>query len=423
MTTVLDLLETFVQLGPGSAPLPPDPTTLGNFTPNLSGLERDPGGIIMMPQDKCGEIAPDQDGGDSAHREGVAAFCNSEADKKLLPLFEDGKGYMVRHPTQVPWNNTNNSTLDQLRGYMVGCWRAGRYDIAGRLLEAHRARAWFCQNSHAPTRCPVVDTSDKAKTPDVMQPHEIMCLNIASGNFGAYLDPVAQFWLYAAIMVASRDPHEDNNNLMLLSILCGRLNVFVAAHPNWKDFVKWYWRSQAPLGDAVIAVVEKELQRYPEDVLINLLPQQTIELLKSLNLEAELKNLDPGHRAQLALRFADAALRDAAGLFTHAMQLSVQEAVNRLKKLDPQATAEQLTKAFHDAVSGHPEDAIRTALVAAGFPADQVNQSVAKFFPVPLPPTPPLPPLPPIPPIPKAPPAPPIPPIPKLPPAPKWPKF
>lgn len=375
MTTVIDLLNNFVNAG--LSPLPPDPGTLAGIAPDLTKLERDAQGIIMMPQASCGAIAPDQDGGDSAHREGVAAFCNSEPDKKLLDLFEDGKGVMVRHPTQVPWNQSNNCTMDQLRGFMVGCWRAGRTDIAQRLLAAHEARNWHCQNIYAPERCPVVKQSDP-KAPDVLLPHEIMCLHIAAGATEAYLDPFSQFWLCAAIQTAKTDPKEDNNNLMFESIVCGRLNVFVAAHPNWKDFVTYYWRSQAPLGEAVIAVVEKELERYPKDIKIDLLPTEQLNLINSLDGYKELMNVDPAHRAELAARFGEAALKDAARIFQTVGKLNVQETINRLKPLlpkaqDPQAVAQQIVKAIQGTGIPAPNDVIQAGLSAAGIPPDAIK--------------------------------------------------
>jgi hypothetical protein len=404
MTTVIDVLNNFVDVigNAGSSPLPPDPSTLGAFSPELSKLQRDRQGIIMMPQASCGEIKPDLDGGDSAHREGVAAFCNSDQDKKLLELFENKTGWMVRHPTQEPWNRLDNSTMDQLRGFMVGCWRAGRTDIAQRLLVAHKARDWKCQNTFNPERCPKV-TKGSPRPPDVVQPHEIMCLHIAGGLSTAYLDPFSQFWLYIAIQTAKKDKEEDNNNLMFISIVCGRLDIFLDAHPNWKDFVKYYWRSQAPLGEAVIEVVEKERARYAGRTKIPLLPAETMKLLKSLNVSKELTNLDPGHRADLAGRFATAAINDAAKLFSSVSKLSAQETIQRLKAImppsqDPKVVAEQIVKVLQDNGIPAPPDALNSGLSAAGIPSDVIGQVIKTITPgsgtpIPIPPIPNKPPI------------------------------
>ncbi len=193
MASVRDILDDFVNKAGNAilSPLPPDRDTLGGFNPDFRELKRDDLGIIMMPQQSCGEISPDLDGGDSAHREGVAAFCNSEPDKKLLDLFVNNSGVMVRHPNQVPWNEPDNSSADQLRGFMVGCWRAGRSDLAQRLLVAHEARNWHCQNIMAPERCPKL-VRKNPKPPDVLAPQEVMGLRIAAGMNEAYLDLLGQ---------------------------------------------------------------------------------------------------------------------------------------------------------------------------------------------------------------------------------------
>ena len=400
MATVLEIFDGFVngQLATaGTSPLPPDPNTLGDYKPDLSTLLRDADDIIMRWQASCGEIpGPDADGGDSAHRVGSAAFCNSAVDKGLLPKFEDGHGIMLRHPTQVPWNKSNNCTLDQLKGYSVGCWRAGLTDITKRLLEQHALRNWKCQNLYAPDRCPV--RRHPEKLPDGLQPHEIMSLRISAGDNQAYLDPVMQFWMYASIQITDIGAAADNPNLIFESILCGRLNVFVAAHPNYKDLLRNYWNSnqQAPLAEVIIDVVEQELKRYPKTML-PLLPENQLNFLKSVNLSDELKNIEPGHRSQMAEHFAEAALRDAAGLFNHMLDNTIENTIKQLKSLSPEATADQIVKSLNDAKSGKPADVIGAGLSAAGFAQDQVNHAVQAVEPLLMPGPPDLrPPIPPV---------------------------
>lgn len=391
MSGLTDFLENFRRsfTAAGTAPLPPDPSTLGDYRPNLDGLLRDDQQIIMQYQAHCGEVTGSaaNDGGDSAHRVGVAAFCNSQLDQSLLPLFENGHGYMVRHPTQVPWNKTDNCSRDQLKGFSVGCWRAGRTDIMNRLYQAHAARGWFCQNIHAPERCPVVKTDDAAKMGDLLLPHDIMTLAITAGNPAAYLDVNAQLSLYLAILAARNNPEEDNNNLMFESIVCGRLNLFVAAHPNYQAFVRAYWsgpeKQQPQIADAIIDVVAKELERYPPGIDFDVVPEEMIKLMKSLDLSKEIANLNPGHRAELAAQFAGAALRDAANMLTNTMKLGRQEAIDRLNALNPKAAAAQVNKAVEDALSGRTNDAIREAAKTAGVPTPPI-----------LPPEPPKPPVP-----------------------------
>jgi hypothetical protein len=104
-------------------------------------------------------------------------------------------------------------------------------------------------------------------------------------------------------------------------------------------------------------VIEQELKRYPT-VNIPLLPENTLKLLKGLDLRAEFENLKPEHRAQLAARFAEATLKDAANTFVNTLKLGVDMAVHELHRLG--ATANQIAKALLD-INQNP-DAILKAL-------------------------------------------------------------
>ncbi len=372
MSSVIDELEAFVSgLGIGMSPMPPDAGSLGDFTPNLTNVPRDAGNIIV--QRRGNGI----DGGDSAHRTGVAAFCNSSIDKALLHKFENGNGLMVRHPSQPPWNDPNNCSLDQLKGYAAGCWRAGQLDVVKRLLARQAARGWTCQNiEDADPGPPIRVHKKKPPVGDLIQPHEQMFLRIAAGETLAYQDPLAQFWMYAAIQVADRKKETDNNNLMIESMICGCLNRFVAAHPNYRDFIHHYWsewRAQPQVAEALIAVVERKLKRYTS-VTFPPLPENVLNLLRSVNLDHELRNIDPKHHAQLAARFAEVSMRDAANMFVGTMKMAVSTAVNQLKHLNPQVTVNEITRALADI--HQPADAIRHGLSAAGIPANGIDQAL-----------------------------------------------
>lgn len=297
MSTVLDAITSFVnRLGTGQFPIPPKPDTLDGHIPDMSALARDGQGIICQRQ-ADGSL----DGGDSAHRTGVAAFCNSAFDGSLLPLFES-TGVMTRHPTQAPWNNWKNCTRDQLTGYVAGCWRANCSAINRRLYQAHKNRVppFTCQNTEN-------DAPGTTKIPpigDLLSPADIMFLRIAAGDDAAFRDVLAQFSLHVAIEVADRDVKIDKTNLMLESIVCGRLNLFVQVHSNYEDCLRYYWsgwRQQPRIAEELIWVVQKELSRYPASAVPRL-PENELNRLKGLDLAEELKKLDPVHR----VRFQDA---------------------------------------------------------------------------------------------------------------------
>jgi hypothetical protein len=257
-----DALDTL--LGHPGPPLPPNSGSIAGHTPDLDGLARDDSGIINQLEDG-GKL----DGGDSAHRTGFAAFLNSQRDKDLLPLFEKEKdgvkdGVMVRHPTQVPWNNWKNCTRDQLIGYTSGCWRAGRLDINRRLLAAHATRfpPFTCQNTER-------DYDGSTKNPpigDPLGPHDVMYLRICAGDDAAYTDWAGQLGLKAAIGYAMfQDIQVDQNNLILHCILCGRLNLLVNKVPRYEESIRYYWsrwRKQPRIAEEFIWVIREELKRY-----------------------------------------------------------------------------------------------------------------------------------------------------------------
>jgi hypothetical protein len=204
MSTILDSINTFVgQLGIGLLPLPPKSDTLDGHVPNLEGLlSREDAGIICQLQDN-----KSLDGGDSAHRTGIAAFYNSGPDSDLLNRFETG-GKMVRHPTQEPWNNWKNCTRDQLIGYVAGCWRAGRLDINQRLLQAHAARnpPFTCQN----TENDKPGSEKKPPVGDLLLPDDVMFLRIGAGENAAYTDMLGQFTLQVLCHLPSQSTFEGS---------------------------------------------------------------------------------------------------------------------------------------------------------------------------------------------------------------------
>jgi hypothetical protein len=327
------------------------------------------------------------DGGDSAARTGVAAFCNSKQDISLLSRFEKN-GFMFRHPKQQPWNNPKNSTRDQLLAYLSGCWRSNNLAISRSLLATHAARNYTCQNIER-------DKPGTTKFPpigDVLLPDDVMYLHICAGDEMMFMEPYGQLALQVAIEVADRSAHTDKTNLMLECIVCGRLNLFVQVHQNYKEMLRWYFvedrganRQLGQVADELIFAVDQELKRYPGSV-VPLLPTATLEFLRKLNLRAELKNIDPKHHLDLAARFAQANLRDAAANFAGPIKLGLDVAAKRLQAWG--ASAETIARGFADAKVSPPD--ISKALAGAGVTPPGVQQVMQHLFPngAPTPPAP-----------------------------------
>lgn len=289
----------------------PFPGSLGSYKPHIDGLQRDEQNIVMQLSE--GRL----DGGDSSHRTGVLAFCDSEMDRDNLRRFQIAPGLMTRHPTQAPWNNPKNCSRDQLLGYISGCWRWGYTDLVNNLLEAHANRMppFTCQNTER-------DYPGSTKTPplgDLLAPHEIMYFRICSGDFSASLDLPAQLSLYLAIMTTPTSVDAELNQLLLMSTVCGQLDIFVQQHPNYREALHNYWsgepwRGQHSIAESLIDVVNLESARYsPISLLDALLPKHLLEEFQQLNLGEELKAFQSGNPlqfAQLSARFIVATLRD-----------------------------------------------------------------------------------------------------------------
>jgi len=240
------------------------------------------------------------DFGDSAHKTGHLAFCNSEIDKGNLPLYENGKGVMVRHPYQPPWNNSNNCTRDQLLAYAAGCWRAGREEIIKRLLDEHNKRTNIaglplCQNTDkdcpGTTKTKNIAGVEVFVETDILAPHHIMFLRICGGDTQAYKDPVGQLFLQLDIEFTDKNYKTEKLQLILMAIVCGRLDLYVQVHPNYKENIMHYWdntskdgdseREQAQIGEAFIKVIECELKRYSGQLPPSILgiPIETIKAI------------------------------------------------------------------------------------------------------------------------------------------------
>jgi hypothetical protein len=234
------------------------------------------------------------DFGDSAHKTGILAFCNSEIDKQHLPQYEVQSGIMVRHPSQPPWNWWKNCSRDQLLAYSAGCWRAKQYDIVKRLLDQHEKRINAlgfpsCQNSddNCPQTEKFIEGTNIPLGGDILDPTHIMFLRICSGDSNAYLDPLAQFALQIAIEATDKDVTLEKNQLILQAIVCGRLDLYVQVHDNYKENIRYYWKSkrQAQIGEAFIRVIEQELKRYSGQLHTSILglPIETIKSLFNIN--------------------------------------------------------------------------------------------------------------------------------------------
>lgn len=305
--------------------VPPDPNRLGSYTPNFDNLKthRDGLGILGQIQDD-GVII---DFGDAAHKMGIIAFCNSREDQALLPKFETD-GIMVRHPSQIPWNNWKNCSRDQLLAFVSGCWRSNQNGIIGRLLDKHYERSIAgiptCQNTEN-------DYEGTTKNPaigDPLAPHDIMYLRLCNGESNAHLDLFGQFALQVAIEVTPKSVDNEYTQLLLEAIICGRLDLFTQVHPEYTENLRYYWtkRKQSEIAEALIHVIEIELPRYEGLIPFPpIIPTHLLNEIYKLDLTKEILSLDPVRKIELTNRFLQAALKDAQqyALYLYKLNLAI----------------------------------------------------------------------------------------------------
>lgn len=320
MSNFLDDLEDFINATTQSSFLiTPDPYGIGSYDRKVHVPVRDEHNIVV--QHDVNEKNPTMgDGGDSAMRTGLLAFCGSHQDAELLPDFEVPKesGIMVRHPFQhiLPnkcWNDPGNCSRDQLIPFIAGCWRIGRTEIVQRLLAQHLARGLLCQNIY--NDCP----DNARKLPDPLGPHEVMFMRACAGDALAMIDPIGQLSLLAAIRALPTNA--EPNAMIVESIVCCQLDAYIARHgKTYKSVLRHYWgeqRGQLEIAETLISVVEIEYKRYQNlDVrkyLTWILPLEQMKFLfefcKTILQHPE-TILDPSRLMQLAKKFATAAAHD-----------------------------------------------------------------------------------------------------------------
>lgn len=328
MQWLIDLLHD-IGLAQRFILLPTDHTTVQNLAASIDQLlaSRDADGILGQIQEG---IDP-WDGGDSAHRTGVIAFCGSGQDQSLLERFEQTPGIMVRHPKEYPWTNPNNCSRDQLIGFAAGCWRAGKFGIVKRLVDATVARGWTAQNTERDE-----PGTSKNHGGDPILPQDQMFLRVCAGQRDAHWDLVGQAMLQATIEAIPHQPIDTEINQHLLqAIVCCRLDHFVKFVPDYQVRLNAYWtpRKLQQVADALGFVVAIELKRYEGFLGLAFppLPMHTIFAVKAVIEEAwdALNHInwwkDPENLLQVAPRLVMdlwiAGVRDAEDLVKYYVDL------------------------------------------------------------------------------------------------------
>jgi hypothetical protein len=244
-----DAFKFVVETGLGRRSATSDPNYLA-----IKGVEAHLEDVLIRDKDLLCQGDPSDctyhDGGDSAQKTGIAAFCNSHLDQQLLPRFMADRATLVcRNPDQEEYRNPygfgkNGASRDQVIQYAAGCWRGGRPDLVGRMVVFN---GW---------------TDIGQVNQDILLPNNTMFLRACAGMTDPAFDPIGQ--LVLALAIQKQGANDESNGLIVHSIVCGQLDHFLKKFPDYQDQVHEYWgvRSQWAIGDALIAAVEAERSRY-----------------------------------------------------------------------------------------------------------------------------------------------------------------
>ena len=210
----------------------------------------------MIRRDSEGYIVDARlDGGDSANRVGLAALFGLP---EKLKDFEVSPGVLVRHPSQVPWNNPQNFTRDQLLPFTAGAWRMGLFEMNRRVFWAHFRRGFLAQNFER-------DAVGSVKKP---WPHRFVNdAGKVETSFFDFADPLGLSdiwhlvlagkikWLYgfgilgfpalflSIVGHALLNRSNDEGQIISKAIVGGSFFVWLYkfVKPNWKMALKSYW--------------------------------------------------------------------------------------------------------------------------------------------------------------------------------------
>lgn len=209
------------------------------------------------------------DGGDSCNRTAFMSIGGSEKDTNLLwsfIRFYRGSMVIVRHPSQVPWDNPLNATRDQLVPFMAALKLQGSdlAIIANRaLLKAARRRKWKAQNIEAD------HPGTKKKWPngaDYLDPGVRYFMHLCANEPMTRLQKILGIiFIYLSIFWSSKiKPDSEQNQLisMLLVLPVKYLRLYMRLNHVWEQNVFKYWsgwRDQAEISVMLVKAVKKKL--------------------------------------------------------------------------------------------------------------------------------------------------------------------
>jgi hypothetical protein len=210
---------------------------------------------------RLGQLAWNDQGvdfGDSAHFTGLWVMATGDLFPWVWIDFVDGKGLIVRHPEQEPWNNWRNVSRDQTMPIVAALMRQGSIATAKKVFWAHAKRLFFCQNIER-------DAKGTRKYPwphkvngkwrvfdfaDPLAPHHISAMARAAGYKTWLIDAIAFPTFILECLTFRYSDNDDQGALIATAACLGKLHWFKFFNPDWEKKLDLYcngWRRQGEL--------------------------------------------------------------------------------------------------------------------------------------------------------------------------------
>lgn len=198
------------------------------------------------------------DFGDAAFSTGLMAFCGSEIDLELMPLFiKDHK--LVRHPysTQntgtAPHNDTRATSRDQVIAFFAG----------------------QSTNAHVVNACLNYAKSWKVNSDVLMPANKFFLYKCANVTPPLWLYPLAYFnqalnLLWDCFVAPKLDATSETNQAVCMNIVFGKwwIRFLVRYHPNiYKSIFQYFggWRKRSEIAQALVRKIESSVLGYFSD--------------------------------------------------------------------------------------------------------------------------------------------------------------
>ena len=210
----------------------------------------------MMFRDKYGyPVDSTLDGGDSAVRASILAMSKSN-DRFMVKDYVNHQYLLMRHPSQIPWNNPRNCSRDQTVMLVAGLHSLKHFhEVIEHIFYSTLKRFSFAQNFD----------KDAIGTPkhlpedfaDPILPNVLGMMILGGKVYAAYwFLPVC--WFFHLLFLFG--PHTEENQTIAECSVYGTLPLYQLIRRKWEpnSFKYWYSRGETEYHDMLVKIVKGE---------------------------------------------------------------------------------------------------------------------------------------------------------------------